>query len=66
MKQKTTYILILLLLTVISALPQSPSGTFMDTRDGQTYNRVQIGCQIWMAENFRCHELHRIKENIKQ
>ncbi len=27
------------------------SGTFTDTRDQQTYNWVEIGKQVWMAEN---------------
>lgn len=27
--------------------------TFTDTRDGQTYRTVQIGSQVWLAENFR-------------
>ncbi len=27
------------------------SGTFVDTRDGQTYNWIKIGNDIWMAEN---------------
>ena len=27
------------------------SGTFIDTRDGRTYSSVEIGAQVWMAEN---------------
>ena len=31
----------------------SNKGTLFDTRDGQSYQVVKIGNQIWLAENFR-------------
>jgi uncharacterized protein (TIGR02145 family) len=38
-------------LTFKSASAGTPTGTFVDSRDGKTYNWVQIGNQVWMAEN---------------
>ena len=32
-------------------IEETTSGTFIDSRDGNEYNWVQIGDQIWMAEN---------------
>jgi len=40
--------------SVISYKPtieETTSGTFIDSRDGNEYNWVQIGDQVWMAEN---------------
>ena len=32
-------------------IEETTSGTFIDSRDGNEYNWVQIGNQVWMAEN---------------
>jgi uncharacterized protein (TIGR02145 family) len=32
-------------------IEETTNGTFTDTRDGNKYNWVQIGDQVWMAEN---------------
>ncbi len=34
-------------------IAESTKGTFVDSRDGNTYNWVTIGKQIWMAENLK-------------
>jgi uncharacterized protein (TIGR02145 family) len=34
-----------------SSIPAPDAGSFTDSRDSQTYRTVQIGSQIWMAEN---------------
>jgi len=34
-------------------IEETTSGTFIDSRDGNEYNWVQIGDQVWMAENLK-------------
>jgi uncharacterized protein (TIGR02145 family) len=44
-------LLLLLLISSINNFFSQVSGSFIDKRDGKTYNTVQIGNQIWMSEN---------------
>lgn len=38
-------------ISFITSTPNNPTGTFIDSRDGKIYKWVQIGNQLWMAEN---------------
>ena len=57
MKQIAAFTLFILLCFTLSA---QEYGEFTDNRDGKIYQNVQIGNQVWMAEN-----LHYISENAK-
>ncbi len=60
MKRKTIFITLIAMLALTALIfpsceketdDASPTSTFTDSRDGQTYNTIKIGNQTWMAEN---------------
>lgn len=50
MKSKSSLFTIAFLFIAMYSIAQV-KGTFTDPRDGKTYNTIEIGSQIWMAEN---------------
>ena len=49
---KRLFILTIISCFIINSFSQS-KGTFIDTRDGEVYKTIQIGTQIWFAENLK-------------
>lgn len=51
--------------TYIDERKGGDSDLFIDPRDGERYKIIKIGCQIWMAENFRfrCDGSYAYRDN---
>lgn len=50
MKNKFLFLTIAIMIIAMNSLAQE-TGTFTDVRDGNIYQTVKIGTQLWMAEN---------------
>jgi uncharacterized protein (TIGR02145 family) len=49
--EKTTLLISFLVFNLTIFAQSDKMGSFTDSRDGQVYNYIKIGKQVWMAEN---------------